>query len=218
MIRMIKGTYGLVKNGIVEPMTKHSPAFSINTAREAELVEAGVAVYEAEPESTFSEYNGLNMTELREAAAAYGVDASAVRSKKEVIALIEAAKAKADSSAKSRRNLPRRKLVSFKDQIKQDLSDIFLNLDEFADLHRIEGKEVPVVIDSDIMAKLSKIGDNRIHGMDEADMVIMGKASDLPENLDPGRLLNLDGREVIVVTTTSEMGLVQIAVRQNRMS
>lgn len=218
MIRMIKGTYGLVKNGTVEPMTKHSPAFSINAAREAELVEAGVAVYEAEPESTFSEYNGLNMTELREAAAAYGVDASAVRSKKEVIALIEAAKANADSSAKSRRNLPRRKLVSFKDQIKQDLSDIFLNLDEFADLHRIEGKEVPVVIDSDIMAKLSKIGDNRIHGMDEADMIIMGKASDLPENLDPGRLLNLDGREVIVVTTTSEMGLVQIAVRQNRMS
>lgn len=108
--------------------------------------------------------------------------------------------------------------MSFKDQIKQDLSDIFLNLDEFADLHRIEGKEVPVVIDSDIMAKLSKIGDNRIHGMDEADMVIMGKASDLPENLDPGRLLNLDGREVIVVTTTPEMGLVQIAVRQNRMS
>ena len=108
--------------------------------------------------------------------------------------------------------------MSFKDQIKQDLSDVFLNLDEFADLHRIEGKEVPVVIDSDIMAKLSKIGDNRIHGMDEADMVIMGKASDLPENLYPGRLLNLDGREVIVVTTTSEMGLVQIAVRQNRMS
>lgn len=108
--------------------------------------------------------------------------------------------------------------MSFKDQIKQDLSDVFLNLDEFADLHRIEGKVVPVVIDSDIMAKLSKIGDNRIHGMDEADMVIMGKASDLPENLDPGRLLNLDGREVIVVTTTSEMGLVQIAVRQNRMS
>ena len=108
--------------------------------------------------------------------------------------------------------------MSFKDQIKQDLSDIFLNLDEFADLHRIEGKEVSVVIDSDIMAKLSKIGDNRIHGMDEADMIIMGKASDLPENLDPGRLLNLDGREVIVVTTTSEMGLVQIAVRQNRMS
>ena len=42
MIRMIKGTYGLVKSGTVEPMTKHSPAFSINATREAELVEAGV--------------------------------------------------------------------------------------------------------------------------------------------------------------------------------
>ena len=109
-------------------------------------------------------------------------------------------------------------MSGFKDAVQEDLNSVFLNLDEFADLHRIEGNEVPVVIDSDIMAKLSKIGDNRIHGMDEADMVIMGKASDLPKNLDPGRLLNLDGREVIVVTTTSEMGLVQIAVRQNRMS
>ena len=99
MIRMIKGTYGLVMNGTVEPMTKHSTAFSINSTREAELVAAGVAVYEAEPENAPSEYNGMNMTELREAAAAYGVDASAVRSKKEVIALIEAAKAKADSTA-----------------------------------------------------------------------------------------------------------------------
>ena len=47
MIRMIKGTYGLVKNGTVEPMTKHSPAFSINAAREAELVEGGVVAVEA---------------------------------------------------------------------------------------------------------------------------------------------------------------------------
>ena len=46
----------------------------------------------------------------------------------------------------------------------------------------------------------------------------MGKASDLPGNLEPGRLLTLAGREVIGGTTTSEMGLVQIAVRQNRMS
>lgn len=100
MIRMTKGTYGLKVNGAVEAMTKHSAPFSLPADREAELVKAGVAVYEAESESTFSEYNGLNMTELREAAAAYGVDASAVRSKKEVIALIEAAKAKAESSAK----------------------------------------------------------------------------------------------------------------------
>ena len=37
----------------------------------------------------------MKMAELREAAAAYGVDASKIRSKKEVIAMIEEAKAKA---------------------------------------------------------------------------------------------------------------------------
>ena len=40
-------------------------------------------------------YSKMKMAELREAAAAYGVDASKIRSKKEVIAMIEAAKAKA---------------------------------------------------------------------------------------------------------------------------
>jgi len=44
MIRMIKGTYGRVVNGVVEAMTKHSEPFSLPEAREAELVAAGVAV------------------------------------------------------------------------------------------------------------------------------------------------------------------------------
>ena len=95
MIQMIKGTYGLETSETVEAMTKHSPPFTINTAREAELVEAGVAVYVEEPQTAAGEYEGMKMAELRETAAAYGVDASGVRSKKEVIAMIEAAKTEA---------------------------------------------------------------------------------------------------------------------------
>ena len=44
MIKMVKGTYGLMKNGNVEAMTKRSEPFSISEKREAELVKAGVAV------------------------------------------------------------------------------------------------------------------------------------------------------------------------------
>ena len=40
-------------------------------------------------------YSNMKMAELRKAAAAYGVDASKCRSKKEVIELLEAAKGKA---------------------------------------------------------------------------------------------------------------------------
>ena len=94
MIKMIKGTYGLKVNGAVEAMTKHSPPFSLPEAREAELVAAGVAVKVEEPEPVQANaYTGMKMAELRKAAAALGVDVSAAKSKKEVIAMIESAEA-----------------------------------------------------------------------------------------------------------------------------
>ena len=102
MIKMIKGTYGLVVAGGVEAMTKRSAPFSLPEAREAELVEAGVAVkVEETTEKTKCKRGtilaigaeGMKMAELRKAAAALGVDASTARTKKEVIAMIEAAEA-----------------------------------------------------------------------------------------------------------------------------
>lgn len=103
--------------------------------------------------------------------------------------------------------------MNFKEQIRQDLEKVFLNLDEFAELHRIEGKQVTVVIDDDELQELKK---GQILDMVEADMLILAKADDLPRDLDPGRLLNVDGREMLVVKAGNDMGLVEVALRQNR--
>lgn len=92
MIKMVKSTYGLVVNGVVEPMTKDSAPFSLSDAREAELVAAGVAVKVEEPAEA-NAYANMKMAELRKAAAALGVDVSAAKTKKEVIAALEAAEA-----------------------------------------------------------------------------------------------------------------------------
>ena len=92
MIKMIKGTYGHVKNGTVEAVTKHSAPFKLSEKREAELVAAGVAEY-VEGSTQANAYENMKMAELRKAAAALGVDASAAKSKKEVIAILEAAEA-----------------------------------------------------------------------------------------------------------------------------
>ena len=88
MIRMIKGTYGRVKDGVVEAMTPRSAPFKLSEKREAELVAAGVAVKVEEP---VSEYAAMKMTELRELAEARGVNVTGVKSKKAIIALLEAA-------------------------------------------------------------------------------------------------------------------------------
>ena len=92
MIQMIKGTYGRVVNGAVEAMTTRSAPFSLSKAREAELVAAGVAV-KVEETAQEHTYADMKMAELRKAAAALGVDVSAAKTKKEVIAMLEAANA-----------------------------------------------------------------------------------------------------------------------------
>ena len=103
--------------------------------------------------------------------------------------------------------------MSFKEQIKTDLDNVFLNLDEFAEIHRVEGKQIPVVVDNDQLNNLKK---GQILGLVEADMLLMGKEADFPADLEPGRLLNVDGRELIVELSGKDMGLVEVALRQNR--
>ncbi len=101
--------------------------------------------------------------------------------------------------------------MNFKEQLQRDIEEVFLNLDEFAEIHNIEGKKIPVVMDTDQMDK-----NVQILGLIEADMLIMGKENDFPANLEPGRMLNVDGREMIVANVSRKQGIVEVALRQNR--
>lgn len=100
MIRIIKGTYGRLVNGRVEAMTASSDPFSLSEEREAELIAAGVAEkVETPAQAESTSYDSMSMAELRKAAAAEGVDAGTARSKKDLIAALEAAdKAKAKAA------------------------------------------------------------------------------------------------------------------------
>lgn len=104
-------------------------------------------------------------------------------------------------------------MSAFKDMVARDLDAVFLNVDEFAELHMVEGKEIPVVMDDDRLTTLKK---GQILGLVEADMLLMGKVSDFPSDMEPGRLLNVDGRELIVSKSSRDMGLIEAALRQNR--
>ena len=101
--------------------------------------------------------------------------------------------------------------MNFEEQLQSDIEEVFLNLDEFAEIHNIEGKKIPVVMDTDQMDK-----NVQILGLIEADMLIMGKENDFPANLEPGRMLNVDGREMIVANVSRKQGIVEVALRQNR--
>lgn len=104
-------------------------------------------------------------------------------------------------------------MSAFKDMVAHDLDSVILNTDEFAELHTVEGKEIPVVMDDDRLTTLKK---GQILGHVEADMLLMGKVSDFPADMEPGRLLNVDGRELIVTKASRDMGLIEAALSQNR--
>ena len=118
MIQIIKGTFGYYNGRKVIPITEADGPQKFDDELEARLVKEGVAKYIGElgetaeqpapapgddadePASTNTaadeapEYNeDMKLDELKEVAARYGVDASAMRKKADVIAAIEAAKA-----------------------------------------------------------------------------------------------------------------------------
>ncbi|MCL1866617.1 MAG: hypothetical protein FWF82_04335 [Oscillospiraceae bacterium] len=104
-------------------------------------------------------------------------------------------------------------MMSFKEQMERDLDSVFLNTDEFADIHRVDGKEIPAVIDKDGIVKLKK---GQVIGMAESDMLLMAKVGDLPPQKSPGSFFNVDGREYIVESWNVNAGLAEIALNQNR--
>lgn len=122
MIEIIVGTFGYYNGRKVIPITKEDGPQQLDPELETRLVKQGVAKYVdeqpvaptpaekpgREPEAALEtgdapadpEYDeNMKLDELKEVAAAYGVDASAMRKKADVIAAIEEAKAAADEAA-----------------------------------------------------------------------------------------------------------------------
>lgn len=118
MIEIIAGTFGYYNGRKVIPITKEDGPQKFDPELEARLVKKRVAKYvdeqpvapipaekpEQDPDGApetdetpdAPEYDeDMKLDELKEVAAAYGVDASAMRKKADVIAAIEEAKAAA---------------------------------------------------------------------------------------------------------------------------
>lgn len=50
---------------------------------------------------------------------------------------------------------------SFKEQLEKDFDDSFFNLNEFAEIHDIDGKEIPVVVDNETLLQLNRRNSSR---------------------------------------------------------
>ena len=101
--------------------------------------------------------------------------------------------------------------MGFKDMVDRDRLAVFLNAGEFADTLRVEGKEIPVVLDSD---KLKEKQGGQDLAVAESATLFYARAEDLPPRRLPGSALNVNGRECTIDEWTENMGMATIALRE----
>lgn len=99
----------------------------------------------------------------------------------------------------------------FQQQIADDIGDVFLNQDEYASLHCVEGKEILVVLAPDQRLPL---GGGYTLGVSEASITLHARASDLSPRKEAGESLTVDGREYIIDQWHEHMGMAEVLLSQ----
>lgn len=106
--------------------------------------------------------------------------------------------------------------MTFKEQLKRDAHAVFLNTNEFADVHRINGRMMAALIDSSEAAKREKRYVERIDGMYAQTSVLYVAADDYGPLPSQGSRLELDGRPYLIEHAAEEDALYVLTISANR--
>lgn len=102
-------------------------------------------------------------------------------------------------------------MAGFKDMVAADRTAVFLDVDFFGELAHVEGKQIPVVMDSDEL-KERKGGQDL--AVADSTLLFHAKAEDLPPRRAPGSGLNFNRREYIVDAWEENMSIVTVILRE----
>lgn len=103
-------------------------------------------------------------------------------------------------------------MSGFKDQVSEDRMYVFLNLDFFGEMFRIEGKEIPIVLDND---ELKERQGGQDLAVAESATLFYARVEDLPRRRAAGEALNVNGRECTIDDWKEDMGIATVTLREN---
>ena len=107
-------------------------------------------------------------------------------------------------------------MSAFKDIIQQDVHRTFLNLDEFSDIHCVNGTEMPVQIDTNEQIEREKRFNQNMDGIYLNQKLIYVAASNYGPLPKQGSLLMLDRKRYRVADAVDEYGVYSITIEANR--
>jgi hypothetical protein len=104
--------------------------------------------------------------------------------------------------------------MTFKEQMAADMA-VFFNVDEFADIHDINGYQVSAIIEKAGTKAFSNRQSEQYDGFYAGEVTVYVKAAALPVAPVRGQTLKLDGKLYYVVECVDEAGMLVIQMGAN---
>lgn len=103
---------------------------------------------------------------------------------------------------------------TFKEQILQDTKNVFLNTEEFGELHHINGTPVCIIIDNNEMVEREKryAAGTYKNGISTRQVLFYVTAEAFGPLPQPGRTLTLDKQTYVVTDAISEGGIYSVSM------
>ena len=106
-------------------------------------------------------------------------------------------------------------MISFEEQMEKDFDDTFFNLEEFAELHMIDGKEIPVVKDSETLMQLNLGKTAHSDGIFTDSIVLFVQKKHMEYEPVIGQIMEFDGVTYPIDNVLSDTGGYTIILRGN---
>ena len=108
-------------------------------------------------------------------------------------------------------------MSTFKECVEADLSDVFINMVEFAEMHTLEGVELPCVISVNKTAQKSEQKEKTFDGLHGDFITLFVKKVDAPRVPKQGENIKLDDKRYKVKSCRDDMGLLSVLLEAYRM-
>lgn len=102
----------------------------------------------------------------------------------------------------------------FKDTVKADVKNVFLNADEFSDRHKIDDVEIVCQIDADVIDPKDGSISQPLYAVFANTITLYVSSADIEKPVE-GQVIRLDDRRLSVRQVKDEMGIYVITLEEN---
>lgn len=106
-------------------------------------------------------------------------------------------------------------MSAFKDAVQKDVKSVFINLNEFADEHELNGQKVVCIVDKDLTQGKGDTVANPLYGVFLNTITIYVDEKDLERRPVEGEQLRLDRVRYMVRSVSAEGGVLVIIAEVN---